>query len=213
MVTVGQQLRKTRMFLGITQEEMTKGIVTTSFYSRVEHDKVDININDLISILNKNNVSLRDFFEKFDGDLDQKINFDLNINNQAEFKKETLNKEYPLLQFAQAMSDYDFLDLKLVMNKIMDLKVDSTNANVINFILINYLNRSYREEQISEVKKIIVYLKQFDKYSGLFLAKIISQYYKALINGKSARAEQIKDLLSDYGYRNYVESLEGMQGC
>ena len=63
MMTVGQQLRKTRMFLGITQEEMTKGIIATSFYSRVERDKADININDLILILNKNHVSLRDFLK------------------------------------------------------------------------------------------------------------------------------------------------------
>lgn len=213
MVTVGQQLRKTRMFLGITQEEMTKGIVATSFYSRVERDKVDININDLILILNQNHVSLRDFFEKFDGDLDQKISFDLSINDQTALKKETLNKENPLSQFVQAMSDDDFSDLKLLIKKVLGLKVKSTNSNVINFILINYLNRCYHEGQVSEIKKIIAYLKQFDKYSGLFLAKIIGQYYKALINGKMARAEQIRNLLSDYGYQNYAESLEGMQGC
>ena len=111
------------------------------------------------------------------------------------------------------MLDSDFSDLKLMMKKILDLKVRSTDSNVINFILINYLNRCYRENQISEIKKIIAYLKRFDKYSGLFLTKIIGQYYEALINGKMVRAEQIRDLLSDYGYQNYVESLEGMQGC
>lgn len=200
MVTVGQQLRKTRMFLGITQEEMAKGIVATSFYSRVECDKVDININDLILILNENHVSLRDFFEKFDDNRNQGLNFDLSIDNDKS-----------LAQFALSMSDYDFSDLKLIIKKIMDLKVKSTDSNIINLLLINYMNRSYRESEISEVEKIIVYLKHFDKYSGFFLAKIISQYYEALINGKIARAEQIRDLLLDYGYQNYAESLEGMQ--
>lgn len=214
MVTIGEQLHKTRMFLGITQEEMTKGIIATSFYSRVERDKVDININDLILILNENHVSLRDFFEKFDDNLDQGFNFDLSINNQKvleKIKENNFDNDKSLAQFVLSMSDYDFSDLKLIIKKIMDLKVKSTDFNIINLILINYMNRSYRESEISEVEKIIVYLKHFDKYSGFFLAKIISQYYEALINGKIARAEQIRDLLLDYGYQNYAESLEGMQ--
>lgn len=214
MVTVGQQLRKTRMFLGITQEEMAKGIVATSFYSRVERDKVDININDLILILNENHVSLRDFFEKFNDNFYQGLNFELSINNQKaleKLKESNFDNDKSVAQFALSMSDYDFLDLKLIMKKIMDLKVKSANSDVINLILINYMNRSYRENEISEIKKIITYLKHFDKWSGFFLAKIIGQYYEALVNGKSARAEQIRNLLLDYGYQNYAESLEGMQ--
>lgn len=214
MVIIGEQLRKTRMFLGITQEEMTKGIIATSFYSRVERDKVDININDLILILNENHVSLRDFFDKFDDNLDQGLYFDLSINNQKsleKIKEKNFDDDKFLAQFALSMLDYDFSDLKMIIKKIMDLKVESINSNIISLILINYMNRSYCESEISEVKKVITYLKYFDKYSVFFLAKIIGQYYEALINGKSVRAEQIRNLLLDYGYQNYAESLEGMQ--
>ena len=211
MVTVGQQLRKARMFLEITQKEMVKGIITTSFYSRVERGELDINIKDLILILNENHVSLRDFFEKFDDDnLDQGLNFTMSVNNLKVFENFPKD-EKSLTQFALSMSDYDFQNLQIVMKKVFDLNINSTNLDVINIILINYLNRSYRENQISEIKKTIAYLKQFRKYSGLFLAKVIGEYYQAVIDGKIARAKQIKSLLKECGSQNYAKSLEGIQ--
>ncbi len=61
----GEQLKKTRTLLGLTQKEMAAGIVTGSFYSRVEHGQHDMNVDDLLQILNVHQVSLYDFFEGF----------------------------------------------------------------------------------------------------------------------------------------------------
>ena len=67
-MTIGQQLKKTRLLFGLTQEEMSAGIVSESFYSRVERDKNAITINKLIAMLNANNISLNDFFKIFDNE-------------------------------------------------------------------------------------------------------------------------------------------------
>lgn len=67
-MTIGQQLKKSRLLFGLTQEEMSAGIVSESFYSRVERDKNAITINKLIAMLNANNISLNDFFKTFDND-------------------------------------------------------------------------------------------------------------------------------------------------
>ncbi|WP_172992554.1 helix-turn-helix domain-containing protein, partial [Lactobacillus helveticus] len=67
-MTIGQQLKKTRLLFGLTQEEMSAGIVSKSFYSRVERDKNAITINKLIAMLNANNISLNDFFRTFDNE-------------------------------------------------------------------------------------------------------------------------------------------------
>lgn len=64
-MTVAEQLKKTRTMLGLTQAEMVDGIITTSFYSRVEHGKHDMTIDDLLAILNDHQVSLYDFFSGF----------------------------------------------------------------------------------------------------------------------------------------------------
>lgn len=59
---IAQQLKRTRILLGLTQAKMIDNIMTTSFYSRVEHEKHDITINDLLDILNDHHMSLYDFF-------------------------------------------------------------------------------------------------------------------------------------------------------
>lgn len=59
---IAQQLKRTRILLGLTQAEMIDNIMTTSFYSKVEHEKHDITINDLLDILNDHHMSLYDFF-------------------------------------------------------------------------------------------------------------------------------------------------------
>lgn len=66
MTTIGTQLRKFRMLLGLSQTEMAAGIVTESFYSKVERDKSAITIDKLVAILNKHEISLYDFFNVFD---------------------------------------------------------------------------------------------------------------------------------------------------
>ena len=37
-MTIGQQLKKFRLLLGLSQADMAAGIVTASFYSKVERD-------------------------------------------------------------------------------------------------------------------------------------------------------------------------------
>lgn len=58
---IGNRLKNTRVFLGLTQEQFSAGIVTESFYSRVENNKSKISMNDLLNILNYHHVSLYDF--------------------------------------------------------------------------------------------------------------------------------------------------------
>ncbi|GAA3635175.1 helix-turn-helix transcriptional regulator [Lactobacillus hamsteri] len=65
-MTIGEQLKKTRTLLGLTQTQMCSGIVTESFYSRVERGLSEINATDLFKILNEHHVSLYDFFEVFE---------------------------------------------------------------------------------------------------------------------------------------------------
>lgn len=66
MVTIGSQLKKTRILLGLTGEQMCKGVLTESAYSRVERGQSEIDIDKLIELLNNHQVSLADFFTPFD---------------------------------------------------------------------------------------------------------------------------------------------------
>ena len=49
-MNIGNQLKNIRLFLGLTQEQFCAGIVTESFYSRVENNRSNISMEDLVEI-------------------------------------------------------------------------------------------------------------------------------------------------------------------
>lgn len=59
---IGTELLHLRKRLGLTQAEMSAGVISTSFYSKVERNIHDIGVNDLIEILNKHKVDKVYFF-------------------------------------------------------------------------------------------------------------------------------------------------------
>lgn len=99
-MTIGYQLRKIRQFLNLTQSQMCAGIISESFYSKVEHDKSDLSFDKLLAILKAHNISLYDFFEAFDEENLPKVKLrkqiytafnNRNINQLKRIKK-SLNK-------------------------------------------------------------------------------------------------------------------------
>ena len=66
IVNIGNRLKNIRVFLGLTQEQFCASIVTESFYSRVENNKNNISMKDLVEILNFHHISLYDFFLSVD---------------------------------------------------------------------------------------------------------------------------------------------------
>lgn len=65
MMEIGDRLKQLRLLQGKTQKEMSDGCLDRSFYSRVENNKNSIVVEDLISILRSNNISIVDFFNSF----------------------------------------------------------------------------------------------------------------------------------------------------
>lgn len=65
-MNIGKQLKNFRILLGLTQEQFSAGIMTESFYSRVENNKTSISMKNLLAILNYHHIALRDFFDSVD---------------------------------------------------------------------------------------------------------------------------------------------------
>ncbi|MFT8361920.1 MAG: helix-turn-helix domain-containing protein [Sporolactobacillus sp.] len=64
MATIGALLKAERTARQLTQKQMAAGVISTSFYSKVENDFNDINTMDLIGILKANDVSVSEFMAK-----------------------------------------------------------------------------------------------------------------------------------------------------
>lgn len=63
-MTIGQALKSLRLHAGMTQTEMAAGIVTDSFYSKVERGVHAIDADVLIQILAKHHFDVTNFFEQ-----------------------------------------------------------------------------------------------------------------------------------------------------
>lgn len=59
---IGDKLKNLRQQLGLTQTEMAAGVISVSFYSKVERGLNDIGINDFLEILKSHDVNPKEFF-------------------------------------------------------------------------------------------------------------------------------------------------------
>lgn len=99
-MTIGEQLKQTRMLLGLNQTQMCGGIISEPFYSRVERGLSEINIIDLLKILNLHDVSLYDFFKDFDKEKNIKC-LNLEIDQSSLTIGERLKEERKFLGLSQ----------------------------------------------------------------------------------------------------------------
>ncbi|RHW53776.1 helix-turn-helix domain-containing protein [Lactobacillus bombicola] len=63
-MTVGKLLKKYRTAQGKTQQEWVHNIISRSFYSKVERDVHQINVEDLLNLIYYNNISISQFFSE-----------------------------------------------------------------------------------------------------------------------------------------------------
>lgn len=117
-MTIGQQLKKFRLLLGLSQADMAAEIVTASFYSKVERDQNAIVIDRLVEILNAHNISLYDFFETFDNE--NLPNLDLQRKVYSLFDNRDLDQLIELKKSVQDEDDLLYLKLKLVIADLKD---------------------------------------------------------------------------------------------
>ena len=83
-MTIGEALKQTRLHAGLTQEEMAAGIISESFYSKVERDIHEIDANLLIRILSKHHFDVGSFFSRVNNS-DNTTDPDFDLMNQISF--------------------------------------------------------------------------------------------------------------------------------
>ena len=112
-MTIGQQLKKFRLLLGLSQADMAAGIVTASFYSKVERDQSEIVIDKLVEILNAHNISLYDFFKVFDEE--NLPNLNLSRKVYSYFDNRDLDKLIALKKSINDKGTLLYLKVKLII--------------------------------------------------------------------------------------------------
>lgn len=103
---IGKALKTIRNKLKLTQDEMSSGIVSRSFYARVEADKHEISAEKLAKILFKNEIDINEFYQLIRKDY---------ISEEQE------NIEFLQKQIENAVNEQNLSKLEYYCYKIMNL--------------------------------------------------------------------------------------------
>lgn len=115
---IGTHLKEVRKSLHFSQEQMTEGILDRSFYSRVENDCSEINVNILIKLLHYHRIPVTDFLRGFGT-----TSTDIEIL-QNRITKTYLNKDVVTLQ--DLYVNTKFADMR--MKKVVRILINRLNG-------------------------------------------------------------------------------------
>lgn len=178
-MSIGERLKKLRLFLGLTQAEMSQGIVSESFYSRVERGTRKINILDLLALLNKNGIHLEDFFSEDIG------------NKSVDIGNISINYD----QFKNLIARLNQTDIP--ENKTLEVRK-------LAKIAIIYLKFFYQKGLTTETEQVIELIEKFPPYPLLAVDKLVAQYYQGLIEEDSSKIAQISELVKLAGCEDFL---------
>lgn len=130
---IGNKLKQLRHDLGLTQTEMAAGVISVSFYSKVERGFHDIGAEELIEILQKHNISFQEFFS--------------GIAREDSNKKRITELTNELVEFANEDND---LGINIVTEKLE--KINPRTPFLESLILQAKLISATHSEQV--LKKI-----------------------------------------------------------
>lgn len=121
-MNIGKTLQKYRLQLGITQKEMAEGILSPSYYSKVERNEHKISAEDLFAILIKHSIDFSEFSKSLHQTTsdDSQIFQDLDSEQTIYFYErnfEALKKMPEKIQNIETLSSFN-RQLLLAMNEL-----------------------------------------------------------------------------------------------
>ena len=104
---IGQALKEERQKLGLTQEQMIKGIINKGHYSKIERGLESTSIDTLFRIILKHHIDISDFFNKV------KYDYYTSEDKKAEELKQKM---------LHAFNNNQREKIGIYLNEILDLK-------------------------------------------------------------------------------------------
>ncbi|WP_308558132.1 helix-turn-helix transcriptional regulator [uncultured Lactobacillus sp.] len=163
MTTIGEQLKKFRLSMGLSQTSMAAGVVSTSFYSKLEVDKNKISIDKLVKILNAHHISFYDFFEAFDEENLPYIKFQKEI--YLYFENRDLDKLDELKNKLTPEETLLYYELKLIIANLKNLPLNIPQD--VQTQLKDYLRYSPEKQADFWNLAVSMPLYDFDELTGI----------------------------------------------
>lgn len=200
---IGAHLKDTRKSLHFSQQQMTEGMLDRSFYSRVENDCSEINVNDLIKLLHHHQISVVNFLQGF-GMTSTDIEILQNRITTAYLNKDvtTLRDFYINTKFADARMKKVVRILINRLNGVNNLDerdrefsysfLNEDNWNSENLWLVLHMLDSYNFSNIKILANTVFYRvmhKKTNERSMQLAAQIALKYLKICFSRQDTDSE------------------------
>ena len=194
-MTVGELLKEYRIKQNKNQKEFAAGIVSQSYYSKVEKNIHRITVDDLLLLLTHNAIPVKNFFEKLEIDPHQQ-----QLNQVNALFEEVTRANYAdnsLARFKKIKEKAINLDIEADMKKKMLLIIDGflesekDDPETFDFNLRNKIKEELFLMPEYDTYKLSVYANFVDLYDFDSNRQIIKQIVKALEKKKVERQDEI----------------------
>lgn len=159
-MTIGQTLKSYRLHAGMNQKEMAAGIVTQSFYSKVENDKHGIDTELLIKLLTAHHFDVVSFFGRLTNQSQNQFNSYYELESEITFAKNT--KDLDKLKAIEAKINEAGNQLPSWLKFRLELA----------FAWVTHSNERVSPELQAKVKSLIIN-DDWDRMSYYFLSQAI----------------------------------------
>ena len=181
---IGKKLKSLRQELGLTQTEMAAGVISVSFYSKVERGLNDIGVNDFLDILQEHNVDPKDFFNDFKSKKANKEKLVSLVNrfvtvstedNESEIKNiiksfEKIKPQTPFIKFIILLARL----IGETHNETAMKKLTNKQRNTIKNIIFK---ESYNDDEYYRILLIANLIQVYNVDEATFFVKSILRRY------------------------------------
>lgn len=184
MKYIGSRLKQLRLDLGLTQTEMAAGVISVSFYSKVERGFNDIGAEELIEILQKHNVSFEDFFSGVAKEGTDKKKFNALVNRFVKAANEDNDREIVSIinKFESIKPRTPFIKSQILLAKMIANTHDKNSLEKLDMKEKNEIKKIIFQEDTDENEylRIAIIANTIRVYSldeANFLVKSIIRRY------------------------------------
>ncbi|MGZ0155721.1 Rgg family transcriptional regulator [Lactobacillus johnsonii] len=167
-MTIGELLKDYRIKQGKNQREFIAGIVSQSYYSKVEKEIHRITADDLLEILNHNGIPVKEFFEKLEIDPNQwqidKINKLMEEITEASYSEQAIDQIRKIREKAQKLDLNPELkeEALLIIEGFIELEKDDPET--------------FDEKLRTKLKEKIFMMPEYNTYRLSLYANFIDLY-------------------------------------
>lgn len=210
---IGLQLKKLRKRLGLTQDEMTRGIINKSHYSRIERGLEGISAQSLFKILFVHAIDVEDFLDDIKNNYrsEEDIEADkLENMMMVAFNKSDTDKIKQYLEKILQLHDHKILKYRSIISiAAFEGKLNELSSAFKKQIITNFTDYSNWVENVDSLKLFGNCLQVFSlEQLDIYMIQLLRHYSQNTTHSEKM-LERVAMICNNYLYYCYFSNING----